>query len=219
MTNDLDIDADANVVYFTDASARWHSRDFLPLTLEGQTDGRFMKFDIATGDTAVIASNIAFANGVAISQDKTFVVFCETTYCRCHRYWIRGSKAGKTEVFVNLPGFPDNLSLNPRGRFWIALNSRRSPATTVVGWAPWLREKLVEQRLGYKVAAWAISQKASGIIVEVDRDGNITDILEDRRGKVVRSVSEVVERDKILWLGSVISRFVATVPYEALSHQ
>eukprot|EP00475_Leptophrys_vorax_P015099 TRINITY_DN21442_c0_g3_i3.p1 TRINITY_DN21442_c0_g3~~TRINITY_DN21442_c0_g3_i3.p1 ORF type:complete len:217 (+),score=25.23 TRINITY_DN21442_c0_g3_i3:236-886(+) len=214
MTNDLDIDADANVVYFTDASTRWYRRQFLPLTLEGQADGRFMKYDIATGKTTVIASNVAFANGVAVSQDKQFVVYCETTYCRCNRYWIRGKKAGTKEVFVNLPGFPDNLSLNPRGRFWIALNSRRSPVTTAAGWIPLMREKFVESQLGYKVVEGAIKQEASGIVVEVDQDGKITEILEDRRGKVVRELSEVVERDNTLWLGSVILNFVATLPYK-----
>ncbi|CAI5968124.1 unnamed protein product [Closterium sp. NIES-64] len=102
MCNDLDIDADANVVYFTDSSSRWARRDFLPLLLEGRKDGRFMKdflplllegrkdgrfmkYDIGTGKTTVLVSKVAFANGVALSQDKKFVVFCETTYLRCHR--------------------------------------------------------------------------------------------------------------------------------------
>ncbi|CAI6010698.1 unnamed protein product [Closterium sp. NIES-65] len=85
MCNDLDIDADANVVYFTDSSSRWARRDFLPLLLEGRKDGRFMKYDIGTGKTTVLVNKVAFANGVALSQDKKFVVFCETTYLRCHR--------------------------------------------------------------------------------------------------------------------------------------
>lgn len=213
MTNDLDIDAEADVVYFTDASDRWYRRDFLPLTLEGRADGRFMKYDIASAETTVIADKIAFANGVAISQDKKFVVFCETTYMRCHRHWIRGPKAGKTEVFVNLPGYPDNLSLNSRGRFWIALNSRRSSITGVASRAPFVKEKFVEQKAGYKVVSNTVEKRASGIVVEVDADGRITDILEDKKGKVVKDVAEVVEKDGKLWIGSVIVDYIAAVKY------
>ncbi|CAI5479515.1 unnamed protein product [Closterium sp. Yama58-4] len=213
MTNDLDIDVDANVVYFTDGSSRWYRRDFLPLTLEGRKDGRFMKYDIASGVTTVIDEKVAFANGVAISQDKTFVVYCETTYLRCHRYWIRGPNTGKKEVFVNLPGYPDNLSLNPRGRFWIALNSRRSPTATVASQTPLLRETFVENKLGYKIVKATQDQRASGIVVEVDADGKITNLLEDKNCKVVKDVSEIVEHDGKLWLGSVIEDYIATLPW------
>ncbi|CAI5958205.1 unnamed protein product [Closterium sp. NIES-65] len=202
MTNDLDIDADANVVYFTDGSSRWYRRDFLPLTLEGRKDGRFMKYDIASGVTTVIDEKVAFANGVAISQDKTFVVYCETTYLRCHRYWIRGPKAGKKEVFVNLPGYPDNLSLNPRGRFWIALNSRRSPTATVASQTPFIRETFVENKLGYKIVKATQDQRASGIVVEVDADGKITNLLEDKNGKVVKDARQATGPESLAWDGT-----------------
>eukprot|EP00475_Leptophrys_vorax_P015096 TRINITY_DN21442_c0_g2_i4.p1 TRINITY_DN21442_c0_g2~~TRINITY_DN21442_c0_g2_i4.p1 ORF type:complete len:250 (+),score=12.33 TRINITY_DN21442_c0_g2_i4:103-750(+) len=213
MTNDLDIDADANVVYFTDASTRWYRRDFLPLTLEGRADGRFMKYDIATGKTTVIAPAIAFANGVAISKDKQFVVFCETTYMRCHRYWIRGPKAGKQEIFVELPGYPDNLSLNPRGRFWIAINSRRSPTAGVASRFPMIKGQFVENKVGYKIVSNTVDKRSSGIVVEVDANGKITEILEDKKGVVVNTVSEIVEKDGKLWLGSVIVDYIATLKW------
>ncbi|GJP49914.1 hypothetical protein CLOM_g9070 [Closterium sp. NIES-68] len=213
MTNDLDIDVDANVVYFTDGSSRWYRRDFLPLTLEGRRDGRFMKYDIASGETTVIDGKLGFANGVAISQDKTFVVYCETTYLRCHRYWIRGPKTGQKEVFVNLPGYPDNLSLNPRGRFWIALNSRRSPTATIASQTPFLREQFVENKIGYKIVSATQEQRASGIVVEVDENGKITNLLEDTKGKVVKDVSEIVEHDGKLWMGSVIENYIATLKW------
>lgn len=41
---------------------------------------------------------------------------------RCLRYWLKGEKRGKTEIFVeNLPGAPDNINLAPDGSYWIAL--------------------------------------------------------------------------------------------------
>lgn len=41
---------------------------------------------------------------------------------RCLKYWLKGERKGRTEVFVdNLPGGPDNINLAPDGSFWIAL--------------------------------------------------------------------------------------------------
>lgn len=52
-----------------------------------------------------------------------------------------------------------------------------------------------------------------GLIVEVDEDGKVTAVLEDRRGKVVRAVSEVEEHRGKLWIGSVILPQMAVMDY------
>ncbi|CAI5479516.1 unnamed protein product [Closterium sp. Yama58-4] len=215
MTNDLDIDADGKngVVYFTDGSTRWQRKDFFLATLEGQPDGRFMQYDIATGQTKVLVKGVAFANGVALSRDRTFVVFCETSYMRCHRYFIRGPKTGKAEQFVNLPGYPDNVSLNPRGRFWIAINSRRTPMSAVLARSPYARSMLLNDPVGLQAAYVAAVGLSSGITVEVDNNGVITDVLEDKLGRTVAAVSEVVERKGKLWIGSVMVDDVAVLKY------
>ncbi|GJP49913.1 hypothetical protein CLOM_g9069 [Closterium sp. NIES-68] len=215
MTNDLDIDADgkSGAVYFTDGSTRWQRKDFFLATLEGQPDGRFMRYDIATGAVKVLVKGVAFANGVALSRDRTFVVFCETSYMRCHRHFIRGPKMGKTEIFVNLPGYPDNLSLNPRGRFWIAINSRRTPMSEVLARSPYARYRLLNDPVGLQAAYVAAVGLSHGIIVEVDNNGVITDVLEDKLGRSVAAVSEVVERKGRLWIGSVMVDDVAVLKY------
>ncbi|CAI7780053.1 unnamed protein product [Closterium sp. NIES-53] len=215
MTNDLDVDADGKngVVYFTDGSTRWQRKDFFLATLEGQPDGRFMQYDIATGATKVLVKGVAFANGVAISRDRTFVVFCETSYMRCHRYFIRGPKTGKVEMFVNLPGYPDNVSPNPRGRFWIAINSRRTPMSEVLARSPYARYRLLNDPVGLQAAYVAAVGLSHGIIVEVDNNGVITDVLEDKLGRNVAAASEVVEKKGKLWIGSVMVDDVAVLRY------
>lgn len=50
---------------------------------------------------------------------------------------------------------------------------------------------------------------AHGIVVKYSREGKILQILEDRDGKVVQSVSEVEEKDGKLWMGSVLNSHVA----------
>ncbi|CAI5512682.1 unnamed protein product [Closterium sp. Naga37s-1] len=193
MTNDLDVDADGKngVVYFTDGSTRWQRKDFFLATLEGQPDGRFMQYDIATGQTKVLVKGVAFANGVAISRDRTFVVFCETSYMRCHRYFIRGPKMGKAEMFVNLPGYPDN----------------------VLARSPYARYRLLNDPVGLQAAYVAAVGLSHGIIVEVDNNGVITDVLEDKLGRNVAAASEVVEKKGKLWIGSVMVDDVAVLRY------
>ncbi|CAI5534590.1 unnamed protein product [Closterium sp. Naga37s-1] len=97
--NDLDIAAsDENgTLYFTDTSTRFQRRAYyvsivegradgrlmqVDLPLEGRADGRLLQVDLATGQVAVLVDGLAFANGVALSRDKSFLVFCETTTLR-----------------------------------------------------------------------------------------------------------------------------------------
>ncbi|CAI5470804.1 unnamed protein product [Closterium sp. Yama58-4] len=128
--NDLDIDAeDANgTVYFTVSSTKYEMRNFLSMILNGGADGGVYKYDVATGEVTQLVAGVAFANGIALSADRSFLVYCETIRARCNRYWLKGSKAGTHEVLVDLPGVPDNPRLNPRGRFWIAMPAYRTSA-------------------------------------------------------------------------------------------
>ncbi|CAI5465310.1 unnamed protein product [Closterium sp. Yama58-4] len=214
--NDLDIAAsDENgTLYFTDTSTRFHRRDYYVAIVEGRADGRLVQVDLATGRAAVLVDGLAFANGVALSRDKSFLVFCETTSLRCHRYWLRGHKAGTHEVFVELPGMPDNVRRNPRGRFWIAVHSRRKLLLDMVARRPWLRSLFLSLPISISTAHRLSVGRPNGIIVEVDENGIITDVLEDRLGNAVRSVSEVEERDGKLWLGSVVMAHVGMLDYQ-----
>ena len=47
------------------------------------------------------------------------------------------------------------------------------------------------------------------MVVKYSPEGKLVQILEDSEGKVVRSVSEVEEKDGKLWIGSVLMPFVA----------
>lgn len=214
-SNDVEIDAqDENgTLYFTDTSPRHRRRDFLVAFLEAKGEGRLMKHDLATGETRILVRGLRFANGVALSRNKDFLVFCETVVHSCSRYWLKGTKAGQSELFVNLPGTPDNVRLNPRGRFWIGLHSHRPTRCQFLATRPRIRHELL--KLPFPAKLWYLFCVGlpRGLIVEVDEDGRITDLLEDAKGKVVRAVSEVEEHGGKLWMGSVIMPFVATVDY------
>jgi len=60
--------------------------------VQGSAQGRLMSYNPSTGFTQVLADNIWQANGVAVSQDETFVVVASTGSTRLYRYWLKGSK-------------------------------------------------------------------------------------------------------------------------------
>ncbi|KAL6957297.1 Protein STRICTOSIDINE SYNTHASE-LIKE 4, partial [Sarracenia purpurea var. burkii] len=77
LTDGVDV-ADNGVLYFTDASSKYRIKEFIWDALEGRPYGRFMSYDPSTQQTKVLVRDLYFANGVAISPDQSFVVFCET---------------------------------------------------------------------------------------------------------------------------------------------
>ncbi|XP_010412433.2 PREDICTED: protein STRICTOSIDINE SYNTHASE-LIKE 10-like [Camelina sativa] len=122
-TNDLDIDDQNDVIYFTDASSKFQRWEYIGSFLTGDKTGRFMKYDRSSKKATVLLHGLSFANGVALSKDQSFVLVAETTNCKILRLWLSGPKAGTQDVFVVLPGYPDNIRRNSKGEFWVALNS------------------------------------------------------------------------------------------------
>ncbi|KAM0022150.1 putative strictosidine synthase [Helianthus debilis subsp. tardiflorus] len=121
-TTDAVTVAKNGVLYFTDASWKYDLHDFALDLLEGRPYGRLMSYDPSTKQTKVIARNLYYANGVEMSPEQDFVVFCETPMMRCSRYYIHGEKEGSTDVFIDrLPGMPDNIRYDGEGHYWIGI--------------------------------------------------------------------------------------------------
>ncbi|PWA95391.1 Six-bladed beta-propeller, TolB-like protein [Artemisia annua] len=109
------------MVYFTDATYKCSYRDAMNDLLEGRPHGRLLSYDPSTKQTKVIVRDLYFANGVELSPEEDFVIFCETFMMRCHRYYLQGDKKGSVDVFANnLPGLPDNVRYDGDGHYWIA---------------------------------------------------------------------------------------------------
>ncbi|XP_009799719.1 protein STRICTOSIDINE SYNTHASE-LIKE 10-like [Nicotiana tabacum] len=125
-TNDMDIDDQNNVIYFTDSSTKYQRRQYFAAFVSGDTTGRLMKYDKSTKKVTVLLRGLAFANGVALNKDQSFLLVSETANCRIIRYWIKGPYKGRHDIFADVPGFPDNIRINSRGEFWVALNAKTS---------------------------------------------------------------------------------------------
>ncbi|KAH9627516.1 hypothetical protein KSS87_016230 [Heliosperma pusillum] len=130
-TNDLDVDFENNIVYFTDTSTNYPRWEALQAINNGDHSGRFMKYDMKTREVTVLLRDLYFANGVALSKYNDFVLVAETTANQTLKYWLTGYKAGSYEVLLQLDGRPDNIKRDANGDFWIAVGPKGGVATSL----------------------------------------------------------------------------------------
>lgn len=207
--NDLDLDDEGNV-YFTDSSTKYERRNFIQVVFSAENTGRLLKYNAATGETTVLVRDLHFPNGVSLSKDGSFFLFCEGGKGRLRKYWLKGEKAGTNELFAILPGFPDNVRTNDKGDFWVAVHSRHSTLAHLEAKYPKLRKILLKLPISAKIQFLLhVGGRPHAVAVKYSPEGKLLQILEDTQGKVVKAVSEVEEKDGKLWIGSVLMSFIA----------
>jgi sugar lactone lactonase YvrE len=199
--DDLDIASDERI-YFSDASSR-HS-DYLHDLLEAKPWGRLLRYDPASGKTEELLGGLYFANGVALSQKEDFVLVNETYRYRIRRYWLKGPKVGTADIFLdNLPGFPDGVSSNRRGTFWVALFTVRNPRADALHPRPFVKRQLAKM----PKALWP-QPAPYGLVLAVDEEGHILRSLQDPGGEMVPQVTSAEEVDDMLYLGNLDHDFI-----------
>lgn len=209
--DDLDIAADGTV-WFTDASQRFDQHHWMLDVYEGRATGRLLSYDPGTGEIRVRLEGLRFANGVALGPDDAFVLVNETLAARITRLWLKGGRAGDTDLFAAaLPGYPDNLSFDGRGRFWVALPSPRQPALEAMADRPFLRKVLMR----LPPALRRVSMPPLGLVLALDVEGNPLVLLEDDTGTCF-SVTSVNDLGGALYMGSIVASHVCRVPVPAV---
>jgi sugar lactone lactonase YvrE len=202
--DDLDIARDGTI-YFSDASDKFGIDGYLYDMLEGRPHGRLLRYDPTTKTTTVLLSDLYFANGVALSQHEDFVLVNETYRFRVTRYWLKGDRAGKSEVFVdNLPGYPDNITSNRRGTFWLAIVTVRNDTADWLSPHPFLKNALAKLPRTFLQP----NPQAYGFVIKLDETGRILQSFQDPSGEHVPAITSVVEHDGYLYLGSHSNSFV-----------
>ena len=197
-TDALDIASDGTI-YFTDASSKYAQKDYLYDLLESKPHGRFMSYDPDTGQIKVLLKDLYFANGVALSRQENFVLVCETYRYRILRYWLAGPKAGTHEIFVdNLPGFPDNISSNQKGAFWLALFTVRNETVDKLHPHPFLKAQLSKLPKIF----WP-QPKPYGFVLALDEKGQIVQSLHEPTGKHLKEITSAQEYGGFLYLGNL----------------
>ena len=132
------------------------------------------------------------------------------------KYWIEGPKSGTTELVANLPGFPDNVRLNEKGEFWVAIDCCRTKIQEIMIRNPWMRSVYFRLPIPMRYLAKMAGMKMYTLISLFNEKGEIVDVLKDKKGKVMKLVSEVREANGKLWIGTVAHNHIATISYPEL---
>ncbi|TVU08294.1 hypothetical protein EJB05_41694, partial [Eragrostis curvula] len=121
-TNGVDVDQVTGVVYFTSSSTTYSRAQHEMVTATRDSTGRIMKYDPRTNEVTVLQSNVTYPNGISISADRTHLVVALTGPCKLMKYWLQGPKANTSEIFADLPGYPDNVRPDEKGGYWVSLH-------------------------------------------------------------------------------------------------
>ncbi|KAG8280869.1 hypothetical protein J6590_071361 [Homalodisca vitripennis] len=99
LPNGIAVGSDGSV-YWTDSSTSHSLHDGLFITL-ASGNGRLLKYSPSTKSNTVLLDKIHFANGVALSDDESFLVICETISHRLLRKMIRKFRDCEATVLAN----------------------------------------------------------------------------------------------------------------------
>ena len=198
VVDDVDIGADGTI-YFSDASNRYPLQDIVLDILDGRPSGRLFAFDPASGELTLLASDLAFANGVAVAADQSYVLVNETFHYQISKVWLSGPKAGQREIITDkLPGLPDGIARADNGTYWVAMYGLRPALVDRVHDLPWLKNQLA--KLPQKLAP---VPRPYGLILQIDADGNILQSLHDQAAVAIGEVTSVQPEADGLYLGTL----------------
>ena len=196
--DDLDVASDG-LVYCSDASSKFGNGEYLYDLLESRPHGRLFSHDPRTGETKVLLKDLYFANGIALSQNEDFLLVNETYRYRITRYWLKGPKANTSDIFIdNLPGFPDNLTSNRQGKFWLAFFTVRNDTLDWLSPRPYLKKLLAK----LPKFLWP-APEPYGFVIALDERGKMLESLQDPGGEKFREVTSAHEQGGNLYLGSL----------------
>ncbi|XP_017008501.2 adipocyte plasma membrane-associated protein Hemomucin isoform X1 [Drosophila takahashii] len=218
-------------IYWTDSL----SDDFV-LAPFANPSGRLFRYNREKKTNEVLLDELAFANGLALSPGEDFIIVAETTAMRLTKYYLKGSRAGQSEVFVDgLPGWPDNLTSDSEG-IWVPLSvaSDSENPNLFASLAPYPRLRSILARL---VGLMQLPFRISNYIYPNDIAARLfhsfnematnaapnrsTVVRVDWKGNIVRSlhgfdrsasgISHVLEIKGDLYLGSPFNQYIAKV--------
>ncbi len=209
-TDDVDVGPDG-LIYFTDASDRFGITDYKLDMLESAGNGRLLRYDPANGRIETLVDGLFFANGVAVAPDASFVLVVETTRHRVLKHWLTGPAKGATEVLVDrLPGYPDGVSSNGRGTYWIAIPSPRNALLENLAQMPRIRS--VVARLP---AAFHPKPGPFAMTIGVNDRGQVLHNLQQPQGRPLSTITSVEEVNGTLYLGSLRGPAFGMLPVPA----
>ena len=191
-------------IYFTDSSRFYPIERWKADIVEDTRSGRLLRRH-TDGTVDVLIEHLAFANGVALAADESYVAVAETGGRTVVRRWLTGARAGETDHLVaDLPGYPDNIARGSDGLIWVTIASPTDPVV----------ERLMRAPMPIRRAAWRLPErlqpkpKRTTRVMAFDDDGRVVHdrSLDASRFHMATGVREHAGR---VWLGSLVEPAIA----------
>ncbi len=210
--NAIATDSDGQTLYFSESSDRYYGETWKYLydLLEAKPHGNLWAYHLKTGKLTRLLSGLYYANGVALSPKKDFLLVNETYRYQIRRYWLKGPKAGQADIFAeNLPGFPDGLSQDSKtGNYLAAMYTVRNPAIDTLHHYPFIKSQMA------KLPRFMWPQpKHYGMVLVLNPNGQIVDSLQDPGGEIF-AISSARKIGSQLYLGSLHGGFAGRLNWD-----
>ena len=198
--NDLDISRDGKRIYFSE-----------PFAYEGASmgggalgeaitlgkNGLLWCLNLDDNTIACVARGYTFLDGVLLEEgpDKKeiSILITETVKFRILRLYLFGEKAGQDEVVQkDLPGMPDGLDYDSKGRIWVGLIKQRSSLVNWIHKNPWIKPLIL------RLPACLFNSKKETGIIAFSPDCSTPLYFTSHNGTAISDISVVVPgRDHI----------------------
>jgi len=138
--DDLAISKDGERIYFTEPYD--HPGAILGVSSQSRSEvltlgrnGHLWKYDLKEKTASLVAHQYSYLDGILLEYGKgekeTGIIVNELSKSRLLRLHLTGDKAGTDEIVIEgLPGFPDGMDRDAKGRIWIALVTERTKLVT-----------------------------------------------------------------------------------------
>lgn len=193
--NDLAVRQDGTI-FFTSSSSKWTHKDSHNILLEGESSGRVLVYkphERGINRVQQLLAGLSYPSGLELAKDESYLLIAEGARAKIHKLWLdrKHPKHGQVETLAeNLPGFPANIRLSPRGTLWVPMFSVRFKGKPSVldtyGALPHMRRDLMG-------VPSDVFKPRYGLVVELNGDGKIVRSLHDPNGTLYTSVSQVTE--------------------------
>ncbi|MBB6626185.1 SMP-30/gluconolactonase/LRE family protein [Nocardioides sp. KIGAM211] len=193
-------------VWFSDSSTQFGIDRWKDDFVQNTRTGRLLRLG-TDGAVDVVLDGLAFANGVALSADESYVAVAETGARTVVRHWLTGERAGTRDFLVqDLPGYPDNIARGSDGLVWVTIASPRDPVVERLQTSPpWLRRQVtrIPERVQPK------PKRTVRVQAYDDAGALVHDVDVDTPG--YHMVTGVREHEGRVWLGSLHEPAIAVV--------
>ncbi|KAG7202561.1 hypothetical protein KM043_009757 [Ampulex compressa] len=237
--NSLDIAKNGDI-YWTDSSSDFPLYDGVYSAIANPS-GRLFYYNAATKKNKVLLKNLAFANGVMLSNDQSFLIVAETFASRIIKYHLTGPKAGQHEIFVeSLPGVPDNIDDDGHGGFFISLYTYADSEHPLLFQSmtphPYIRKmcarllyileapfKLIQEiypntyaeRLMHSIGSFESAKLLEAVkksaVLRLNKNGDIIDAVYSNDDRIY-GISTTFIHKGYVWLGSPHAEYIPRIP-------